>query len=138
MSIILGMLSHRTGLEHFLQICEVHVLNRGFECWHKSWIQFVLHSAKRIFFFKKKKYFWHSKLLIMKQDILEWPLGNGAVPIYNDNNDFYSTHLWFELIGLKANQPWGWFVIFSTDEWWLFATRKVLWLWSHDWFRDDW
>lgn len=55
MSIILGMLSHRTGLEHFLQICEVHVLNRGFECWHKSWIQFVLHSAKRIFFFFKKK-----------------------------------------------------------------------------------
>ncbi len=54
MSIILGILSDRTGLEHFLQICEAHVLNCGFECWHKSWIQFVLHSAinsaKWIFF----------------------------------------------------------------------------------------
>lgn len=45
MSIILGILSDRTGLEHFLQICEAHVLNRGFECWHKGRIQFVLHSA---------------------------------------------------------------------------------------------
>lgn len=50
MSILLGPLSDRTGRGHFLQICEVYVQNCGFEFWHKSRIQFVLHTAKLIFF----------------------------------------------------------------------------------------
>lgn len=74
----------------FLQICEA----RGFERWHKSWIQFVLYSAinsaKWIFFKiqkkkKKLKSFWHEKVVLTNQGDISMntqPLANEAVSIY--------------------------------------------------------
>lgn len=91
MSIVLGILSDRTGLEHFLQICEAHVLNSGFECWHKSWIQFISHSAinsAKWIFFK----IHNSEMLLSWKGchtqpgdirVNTRPLANEAVSLYN-------------------------------------------------------
>lgn len=82
----------------FCKICEAHVLNRAFECWHKSRIQFVHHSAinsaKWIFFkIQKKKKKKLKKLLAWKGFHNEAgdirmnarPLANEGVSIYNLN-----------------------------------------------------
>lgn len=69
MSIILGVF-YQTGQAWNIfckKMCEAHVLNRAFEFWHKSWIQFVHHSAinsaKWIFFKIQKKRKKTEKLL---------------------------------------------------------------------------
>lgn len=83
----------------FLQICEA----RGFERWHKSWIQFVLYSAinsaKWIFFKIQKK----KKI----EKLLAW---KGCPNEPGGYQHEYSTiskwgGFYLHLIGLKANQP---------------------------------
>lgn len=98
MSIILGVLSDRTGLEHSPQIWEAQLglLSTG----NKSWIHFALHpainSAKGIFIKNIQNV---EKLLAWKGCHTETGRYQRKYSLANEEVSLYY------LIGLKANQP---------------------------------